>query len=290
MKSYVRSILKYLGNNVPWLMKFVIILLYPFPQIFVVVAKLAGMPQAVTDRTWRINSGPLRGFQLMNLLPLEIEPVLINKMEIKCSNILNKVNLKSGIVLDVGASYGYYSLLLSRSVGTGRVYTFEPDWRTYGRLVENLTLNAVQNVVPVPVCLSDSAPALLIWNSCVEDPWNSGIANDQNVFMDSRTVVPVISIDDFSVSLDIKNKIRFIKIDVEGAELSVLKGAIHVIEESQPLLLCELHSAELAKQCFSFFTSKDYEWEMVEYMSETRQHIFAFPASQSEVYRRLFQN
>jgi FkbM family methyltransferase len=139
----------------------------------------------------------------------------------------------------VGAGYGYYALLLARLVEMGRAYSFEPDWRSYGRLVQNLAINAVQNVVPVPVCISNSQPTLLKWSSRQEDPWNSGLANDQQVDAQNLTAVPAMSLDEFSCVLNVQNQVKLIKVDVEGAELDVLKGATRLLDSSQPLILCE---------------------------------------------------
>jgi FkbM family methyltransferase len=286
-KNKLRSLFGYLGIKVPGLVKLILMLMYSFPRLFIAVAQWSGLSQAVMARTWNIHRGPLKGYRLFNLLPSEIVPVLANSMEIRCSDLLSKLNIKSAIVFDVGGSYGYYALLLARLVEVGKVYSFEPDWRSYGRLVQNLAINAIQNVVPVPVCISNSQPTLMKWSSRQEDPWNSGLANDQQTGSQNLTTVPVMSLDGFSQTLNIQNQLRLIKIDVEGAELDVLKGATHLLDSAQPLMLCELHSAEIAQQVFKFLSTKGYEWEMIEYMNETRQHILAFPASQSAQCRAV---
>ena len=286
-KNNSRSMLGCLGKKIPWLVKLLLIFVYPFPRLFIAITQWSGLSSAVMARIWNIHRGPLKGYRLFNLLPLEIAPVLSNSMEIRCSNILSKLNLNSAIVFDVGAGYGYYALLLARLVEMGRAYSFEPDWRSYGRLVQNLAINAVQNVVPVPVCISNSQPTLLKWSSRQEDPWNSGLANDQQVDAQNLTAVPAMSLDEFSCVLNVQNQVKLIKVDVEGAELDVLKGATRLLDSSQPLILCELHSAGIAQQVFQFLFAKHYEWEMVEYMSETRQHNLDFPASQSANYRAV---
>jgi hypothetical protein len=77
---------------------------------------------------------------------------------------------------------------------------------------------------------------------------------------------------------------------VEGAELKVLEGAIRILDRSKPLLLCELHGTEIAQQVFAFLSERGYQQEMIEYMSETRQHILAFPRSEAESVRGLILN
>lgn len=289
VKKLLKRLFRFLGINAPWIVRLFLLLAIPVPRLFIAIAQWSGQSQSVMTRTWNIHSGPLKGYRLFNLLLAEIVPVLQNRMEIRCSDLLLKVDLKSAVVFDVGASYGYYTLLLSCLVDVGTIYSFEPDWRSYGRLVQNLAINAIRNVVPVPICISNSQPTLLKWNSREDDPWNSSPANNQQADTHTLTAVPVMSIDEFSHVLNIQNQVGFIKIDVEGAELDVLKGATHLLDSAHPLILCELHSAEIAQQVFEFLSAKHYEWEMVEYMSETRQHILAFPANQSVRCRALIE-
>ena len=142
-------------------------------------------------------------------------------------------------------------------------------------------------MIPVPICVSNSYPTLLPWRSRKDDPWNSRLAGDQREDAQNLTAVPVISLDEFSRVLDAQSRVRFIKIDVEGAELDVLEGSARLLDSSQPLILCELHSTEIAQQVFQFLSARNYEWEIVEYMSETRQHILAFPASHAANYRAV---
>ena len=119
MKNTLRGLLGFLGNKFPWIIKLILMLTYPFPRWFIAVAQWGGLSQAVTQRTWHIHSGPLRGYWLADLLLMEIAPVLANRVEIHCSDLLSRLNLKSATVFDVGGSYGYYALLLARLVGGG---------------------------------------------------------------------------------------------------------------------------------------------------------------------------
>jgi FkbM family methyltransferase len=214
-------------------------------------------------------------------------------MEIRCSKLLQRLpSIEGGVVLDVGGSYGYYALLLSRSVGgKGRVYTFEPDWHSFERLTRNLAVNHVENVVPVPVCAWNASVALAPWLSCEEEPWKSrlmggGIENKSG----RQTVVPAVPLDAFAEALHMLGDIRLIKIDVEGAEWQVLRGARRILEESGPLVLCELHGTEVAKQVLAYLLGMGFEQQMIEYMSETRQQILAYPRSEADRTRRAILN
>ncbi len=284
------SWLGHLGQMAPWLVRLLLLFVLPFPRMYLFVARSTRLTKVVAKHTWYIPNGPLEGYKLDSLLPDEIGPVLTNSMEIRCSNLLRNLPHKSGIALDVGGSYGYYALLLARLVGEKeRVFSFEPDWRTFERLTHNLAINNVRNVVAVPICVSNLSAGLERWYSSDEEPWKSHLQDCQaeNDPRELMTAVPVVALDDFASTLNILERIWLIKIDVEGTELKVLEGAAQLLDKSTPLLLCELHGAEIAKQVFRFLLGKKYQWEMIEYMGETRQHILAFPADQADRYRAL---
>jgi FkbM family methyltransferase len=287
--KFVRNWLCYLGKTAPQIAKLCLAIVYPFPRLYGFVAKSAKLTRLAERRVWHIRSGPLRGFQLTQLLPDEIWPVLNNSMEIRCSNVITRLPLKNGIVLDIGASYGYYTLLLSRLVGeAGRVYCFEPDWHSFERLTHNLALNDRKNVLAVPICISNLSVGMVKWQSSDDQPWSSRIADPSldNSFP-YLTAVPVTTLDEFVNILGITKQIQLIKIDVEGAELEVLQGAVALLGNSHPPILCELHGADIAQRVFEFLERLEYQWEKIEYMNETRQHILAFAPEQAAHLRSL---
>jgi FkbM family methyltransferase len=288
-KERIRTWLQKLGRVTPRLARFLFRTAYLFPRLYLFVANSTGQDPLTLRRVWHIHKGPLAGFKITHLLPQEIAPVLANRMEICCSSLLTRLSLQSGIVLDVGGSYGYYALLLSRLVGEkGRIYSFEPDWHSFERLTHNLCLNNIKNVIAVPVCASSVAVGLVPWASFEDEPWNSRLTDDLIEGDYHRlTAVPVTTLDDFADVLHILDKIRLVKIDVEGAELKVLQGAIRLLGQSKPLVLCELHGTEIAEQVFAFLSERGYQREMIEYMSEKRQHILAFPSNHVERFRAL---
>jgi FkbM family methyltransferase len=286
VKVKLIKLISFLNDKARSIVFFFLILLRPFPRLLVSVAHLCGSSATITMKLWHIQDGPLKGFKLKNLLPLEIGPVLKNEMEIHCSNLLNRLNLDCATVIDAGGSYGYYALLLSRLVGIGKVFSFEPDWRSYGRLTTNISINNICNIIPVPVCLTNSPPTIRKWHSRQSDPWDSCLAAD-DCDPANLTAVPVVSIDLFCQLLDIISDVKLLKIDVEGAELDVLKGAENLLQSSKPVILCELHSEIIAQRVFYFLSSQNYRWRMVEYMNKERQHIFAFPQEREAFYCKL---
>ncbi len=148
--------------------------------------------------------------------------------------------VKPGMVaLDVGANVGAYSMLLGRWVGsTGRVFAFEPEPELFQGLVRHVTLNHLAGVViPVGVAVSESCTTARFLRSSTTGEGRLAVGAD----VDRATVaVRTTTIDEFCA----KERIApdFIKIDVEGSELSVLRGARNTIRARPGLpLFVEMH-------------------------------------------------
>jgi FkbM family methyltransferase len=144
-------------------------------------------------------------------------------------------------VIDAGANVGCYALLFGRWVGdTGRVYAFEPDPRAFEGLTRHLALNGLDAIV-TPI------NAAVCYVTCEHAPFalaaSSGISRLAGSPSDAPTIaVQTTSIDDFCRQRGITP--RVIKIDVEGAELDVLRGARATIAQAKDLqLFVEMHSS-----------------------------------------------
>jgi len=151
--------------------------------------------------------------------------------------------LKDGMtVLDIGAHHGLYTLLASRLVGkNGKVIAFEPSPRERLRLERHLRLNRCRNVRVEGVALDQSpgeSDLFLVEGS--EDYCNS--LRPPAVLAKTRTVrVEVAALDEYLSRRSVSN-VDFIKLDVEGAELGVLKGAKNILTTTpRPVLLVEVY-------------------------------------------------
>jgi FkbM family methyltransferase len=150
--------------------------------------------------------------------------------------------LKRGmVVLDVGANEGYYTLLASKCVGpSGRVIAFEPSPRERRRLRMNLWINHCTNARVEGLAMGAVEGQL---NLHVVDGAETGCNSlrPPNVKGKTRPVqVEVGTLDEFLRRSEIQ-RIDFIKMDIEGAELSALQGAAGLLQTLQrPLLLIEV--------------------------------------------------
>jgi FkbM family methyltransferase len=155
-----------------------------------------------------------------------------------------KSTLKSGdIVIEVGANVGAHTLLMAQSVlPSGRVYAFEPTEFASKKLRRNLDLNPNLTNVSVHKNLvtngTHTVPRLQIASS-----WRS----DGKQVIPETVSVPAISIDEF-VATNALPSLSLLKIDVDGYDLKVLRGARETILRFRPIIFVELCQYALAEQ------------------------------------------
>jgi FkbM family methyltransferase len=159
--------------------------------------------------------------------------------------------LRSGMVfVDVGANDGYYTLFAARRVGSsGRVVAAEPSSRERAHLQRNLGRNGLDNVSVVPAAIGAAVGvADLHLAHGVHAGHNTlgGFAHD-DVVRASLERVPVEPLDTVVARLGLA-RVDFVKIDVEGAEASVIAGAHAILTTMRPVLLMEINDAALRAQ------------------------------------------
>jgi len=140
-----------------------------------------------------------------------------------------KDNLKPGQVFyDIGASVGYYTIMASNLVGnSGMVYAFEPFEENLEMLNENIKNNKSDNVVVIPRAVSSKSGKLKLFSN------GRPGQNSVNKVGNDYKIAEAISLDEF----EIKDKPDFIKIDVEGHELEVLKGMTKILDTKKELVI-----------------------------------------------------
>jgi len=150
-------------------------------------------------------------------------------------------------VIDIGASIGQYSRLLSRWVGpTGRVFAFEPIPETFDFLSNNIRKLGLSNVEPLNFALSDAEKTTTMVIPTYR--WGAECWYDARMKTDKKTIRALREIQVRSMRLDsffdkgrsAPSSITFIKCDVNFHELAVLRGALRTIRAWHPAILLEV--------------------------------------------------
>ncbi len=179
--------------------------------------------------------------------------------------LLDKLLTPGMVFLDVGANEGFYTVFASRCVGkAGSVWAFEPSRREMECLTANVRLNGLANVRPFCVALADqdTDAELLIagdehsgHNTLGHFVYESGLTRRESVLL--RRLDGLLQ----ESSLE---RLDFLKIDVEGAEMRVLAGARDALRRFRPFILLEMNDPSLKIQGSSrddliqFLESHDY--------------------------------
>jgi FkbM family methyltransferase len=186
--------------------------------------------------------------------------------ELNSMGVVCRVLCEGDTAIDIGANIGLYSLLMGKLVGkTGRVYSFEPASKSFGILRKHLRLNSLCSFVEAHQILVGSEYRV---EKFVEDgiKGTNRVGGSQfdgpgAIICDRQTIV----LDEFVENCGRTPKL--IKIDVEGFELQVLRGAEKTLKTSRCTVLCEVHP-DLWKEI-------GYCWnDLEEFMEEIDYDIF----------------
>ena len=183
--------------------------------------------------------------------------------------------LKGGqVFFDIGANVGYYTILGARLVGPrGRVLAFEPSPRNLSYLYRHTVLNRSGNVTIVPAACSDTMSLAVFSSGKNFAEGHLADARDKNGVHDRRFLVPTITIDEVVRKLRISPDV--IKIDVEGAELSVLKGAEGTLRTAKSLIFLSTHSVALRQTCLDYLATLGYAFEVLSRDKNTPSEFLA---------------
>ena len=144
-------------------------------------------------------------------------------------------------VIDVGANVGQYTALLADLVGpTGRVIAFEPVPRTFGILQSVVSGLGLGNVEPLAVALGEvDGTASMIDVRDADGLPDPGLSHLGSSTDGDAVDVSVARLDSLCEQIRL-DACSFVKIDVEGAELLVLRGAVAFLATHRPTILVEL--------------------------------------------------
>ena len=165
------------------------------------------------------------------------------KREFFTTDFFKKFINKDDIVIDIGANIGYYALLEARMASQGKVYALEPDPKNNKLLNSNVDLNNYENIkiFPYAVGNKNGKEKIYIGN---KSNWSSFTKNP-NYKITNEAEVPIIKLDSF-IDKYLKKNPKFIRMDVEGYELNILKSMSELLESNSPLKLqIEIHPSWL---------------------------------------------
>jgi FkbM family methyltransferase len=196
--------------------------------------------------------GPLRGFRW---LVATRSSFLFGTYEPTQTRLFEELVKPGDVVYDIGAHFGYYTLLSSKLVGDrGRIIAFEPSPANLARLYRHIELNDRDNVQVLELAVSDhegTAHFETRTGSGVGHLADDGPLEVKLTTLDSLTQLPLPQV---------------MKIDVEGAEVGVLNGAKALFSKTKPVIFLSLHGDDLKKTCLELLSEYGYTFRQIEPM------------------------
>jgi FkbM family methyltransferase len=231
-------------------------------------------------RVFDVQGGALQGTRLHQFRTTFTDTYLSGDYELPCQQVLIAWVKPGQVVYDLGANGGFLTLLAAKLVGpSGMVVAFEPTRDTARKLRAQLRLNRVNNVRVIQSAVSDREGK----SRFVEDGCYMSRLDGMDSEYSGGTVVQVetTSLDNLAGSIPPPD---FMKIDIEGAELHALRGAKQLIRAHRPVMLVELHSAEICRQFHAQMKELNYEVRLPEGTAADpgryERHVVAYPAEQ----------
>jgi FkbM family methyltransferase len=156
------------------------------------------------------------------------------------------------VVLDIGANMGSHVLFLADAAGpTGKVFAFEPTAYAYKKLTTNIALNPVlaRTITAEQIMLVDDSAAPI--PDAIYSSWPLSAPVDaqhpKHLGMPMQTTgARQMTLDDYLETVGAPT-VRFVKMDVDGYECTVLRGAQKMLKRDKPLLLMEMMPYGLAE-------------------------------------------
>jgi len=156
--------------------------------------------------------------------------------------VLRKLLNRHSVFVDAGANFGEFTIFAAKHAAS--VLAFEPLPKVYAALEENVSLNQFVNVRLFQLALGENSATLPMY-SCIDGELNNNEGLSTLYISDNRsTQVASVSVEPFDDVFDESGykRIDVFKVDVEGAEIEVLRGARTSIKRYRPVLLVELNS------------------------------------------------
>ncbi len=167
--------------------------------------------------------------------------------------IIGKV-VKDGTILDIGSNIGNHSLYFLLERGARFSYCFEPAKETFDILKKNIELNHLENRTKI----FNAGVGNGAGSACISLSREKNTAYTQ-ITLQEEGDVKVVGVDE----LGIKDKISFVKIDVEGFELEVIKGMFNTLKRDKPMMMIEIWTRNL-EEIHKIMDPMGYEFDLME--------------------------
>jgi FkbM family methyltransferase len=200
-------------------------------------------------------------------------------------DIIEHFTPKEGdIVVDIGAHMGRYTIISSKRVGAnGKVVAIEADPSNFEMLNSNIKLNQLTNVTPLNYAVYSKETKIKLYLPDEESGYtmhHSIMSNYVFTKYKDKTGDKFVEVSantlDYLLQLNEITDVNWVKIDVEGAEFEVLKGAHNVLSNSKDIsLLIEVHGKDTYEPIIESLRSYNFKIDFEKTYENGEKHIIA---------------
>jgi FkbM family methyltransferase len=195
-----------------------------------------------------VSAGPAKGLQFPVKMPQD-KLMWLGTFEPDFAETMSQLIKPGFVCYDIGGYKGYFSGIMALK-GSKDVYIFEPMPDNINSINRLIALNPGLPLHLVKAAVSNNSGKVSF--KMMPDATMGKLMNSS--FQETKEHTSEIEVDTVSLDDLISNhnypKPDFMKIDVEGAEELVLLGAASIIAEKKPILMIEIHSADLGRKCY----------------------------------------
>jgi len=168
-------------------------------------------------------------------------------------------NISEGTFIDIGANIGKFSIIMGKKLDDkGKVLAIEPHPKNFKILQKNIELNNLKNVTTLNLACSNKKGNLQLFLDEDGTGGHSTIKSKKTKAGNNKIWVKAETLDSIIKKEKIK-KVNLIKIDVEGAEANVLRGAIKTLNKSRPKIIFEAWDEQYLKKVKKILNKFNYK-------------------------------
>ena len=189
--------------------------------------------------------------------------------------MMNK-NLSKPKIVDIGAHIGTFSIYAARKYPDGIIYSYEPDKKNYEKLVMNVTLNKIENVIPFNLAVGKINGKTLLYS---DEKGSFGTVGSSLIKKQTKSVeVSCITLDDI-LTINNIDPVDLLKIDCEGGEYDI-------IFNSNKKTFDKIKSISLEYHNVSNFKGSDIEI----FLKEQGYNVKRIPSKKNDRFGFIYAN
>jgi len=220
-----------------------------------------------------VDAGPARGLKYPITLP-DDKGIWTGTYEVELATAIAGAVRRGDVCFDCGGWHGFFSGVMALA-GASQVFVFEPLPANVAQLRKMIALNPGLPISLIEAAVTEQTGSLEFVVMPESSMGKLTASSFQQKHQDGQKIqVRAVALDALLAAGEVQPP-AVMKIDVEGAELMLLRGARNLLAKHRPKLFMEVHSSELARDCRAFLEQLGYEIRVLQEAGREVCHFHA---------------